>query len=157
MWNTARYVLLAVLGIASLVACSGIARPMPSVGVPVKIPHAIGELAGSWEYQDVNGTFPLVLNEQGHGPYDWKEGRFETIALKNGVWTGKWYQAENDREGEFELTFSEDIPWRKVNGGIPGLVPIRHLWSQGTVFIEADFRWGSDGAIIRIRDAVFSS
>ncbi|MDR4488184.1 MAG: hypothetical protein R3B83_11780 [Nitrospirales bacterium] len=113
MWNTARYVLLTVLGIASLVACSGIARPMPSVGVPVKIPHAIGELAGSWEYQDVNGTFPLVLNEQGQGPYDWKEGRFETIALKNGVWTGKWYQAENDREGEFELTFLEDIPLAK--------------------------------------------
>jgi hypothetical protein len=37
-----------------------------------------------------------VLDEQGNGHYDWKDGRFETHTLIDHTWHGMWFQNEND-------------------------------------------------------------
>lgn len=64
-------------------------------------------LAGQWEYED-GAVVILTLNEEGHGAYAWKEGRFETAALTGRTWRGLWFQKENDREGGFEVELSPD-------------------------------------------------
>ena len=65
-------------------------------------------LAGTWEYEENGHTILITLNEYGRGTYEWKDGQFITTALSNGVWKGFWSQRENDREGEFEVTFPQN-------------------------------------------------
>ncbi|MDR4494627.1 MAG: hypothetical protein AB7P17_12260 [Nitrospirales bacterium] len=111
MWNRIRILMCYVVGTLGIVACTGGPQSIPSTGGdPAIVPQTIEELAGVWEYVDSNGSFPLKLDDQGRGDYDWKQGHFETIELKDGVWKGKWYQAENDREGKFELIFFNNSP-----------------------------------------------
>ena len=74
------------------------------------LPQRIEDLAGPWEYQDAEAQGTMTLNAVGMGSYDWEEGRLETLSLENGIWTGKWIQEGNDREGGFKLTFSNDSP-----------------------------------------------
>ena len=64
-------------------------------------------LAGEWEYED-EATVTLRLDEQGNGPYAWKEGRFETVQFWDRTWVGNWHQKENDREGGFVVKLSSD-------------------------------------------------
>ena len=67
-------------------------------------------LAGAWEYVSVDGaSAPLILDEQGNGHYDWKDGRFETHTLIDHTWHGMWFQKENDRDGGFMVEFSPDV------------------------------------------------
>ena len=67
-------------------------------------------LAREWEYIDSTGAVvPLTLDEQGNGHYEWKEGRFETHRLIDHIWSGMWFQEENDREGGFMVQFSPDF------------------------------------------------
>lgn len=65
-------------------------------------------LAGEWGYVD-GAVVRLILDEQGNGHYDWKDGRFETIALTGHTWHGMWFQKENDREGRFTVELSPDF------------------------------------------------
>jgi hypothetical protein len=65
-------------------------------------------LAGEWEYEEGGVVVSLVLDEQGNGEYPFKGGRFETGALWDHTWTGKWSQRENDREGGFEVMLAPD-------------------------------------------------
>ena len=37
-----------------------------------------------------------------------QEGRFETTALSNGLWKGRWVQLGNDREGGLEARLAKD-------------------------------------------------
>ncbi len=73
-----------------------------------RIPQRVEELAGKWEYIDSNGAIPITLDKEGNGTYEWKDGVIETVELTRGVWKGKWYQKENDREGEFLIRFSSE-------------------------------------------------
>ena len=44
-------------------------------------------LAGEWEYIDGSGAaLRLILDAQGNGHYDWKDGRFETRTLIEHTW-----------------------------------------------------------------------
>ncbi|NOT96357.1 MAG: hypothetical protein HOP00_08630 [Nitrospira sp.] len=65
-------------------------------------------LAGEWEYVD-GAVVRLMLDEQGNGRYDWKDGRFETQTLVGHTWHGMWSQKENDRDGGFTVEFSPDF------------------------------------------------
>ena len=65
-------------------------------------------LAGEWEYEEGGVVVSLILDQQGNGEYAFKGGRFETGALWDHTWTGKWLQKENDREGGFEVTLAPD-------------------------------------------------
>jgi len=81
------------------------------IAVPTAIPDAPdGDrsiLAGEWQYEE-GAVVTLRLDEQGHGSYAWKGGRFETTRLGDHTWVGKWYQEENDREGGFLVKLSPD-------------------------------------------------
>ena len=111
MWNRLGFLIFFVVGSLGMVACTGGPPSVPSPGGhTVMPPQTVKELAGVWEYVDSNGSFPLKLDDQGRGAYDWKQGHFETLEFKDGVWKGRWYQVENDREGKFQLTFSDDAP-----------------------------------------------
>jgi len=103
-----------------LVACSLAVGGCPTVPTkkPVSLPPSPGiplakvkiqDLAGEWKYEEGNVIYPLTLNEEGRGSYEWEEGRFETTSLSNGVWKGTWHQEGNDREGGFELQLHPDL------------------------------------------------
>lgn len=90
--------------------CAGVPRDdgptMDKTSVAAGVPQTLRDLAGEWIYQDSAGEGVIVVNREGFGTYDWKDGRFITETVKRGVWKGKWIQKENDREGGFELVFS---------------------------------------------------
>lgn len=65
-------------------------------------------LAGEWEYVD-GAVVRLILDEQGNGHYEWKQGRFETQTFIGHTWHGMWFQKENDRDGGFAVEFSQDF------------------------------------------------
>ncbi len=65
-------------------------------------------LSGMWEYHQGEVVYELLLDRHGNGPYGWQEGRFETTALSNGQWKGRWVQLGNDREGGFEAWLAKD-------------------------------------------------
>ena len=79
----------------------------------LSIPSQAGDrhvLAGEWEYIDGSGAvIRLILDEQGNGHYDWKEGRFVTHTLIDRTWNGMWFQKGNDRDGGFTVEFSPDF------------------------------------------------
>jgi hypothetical protein len=107
MQSLSRALIILVPFVASiLAACSQapVARPTPAMSLP---PGDRGVLAGEWEYED-GAVVKLTLDEQGHGTYAWKDGRFETTSLTGHVWQGLWLQKENDREGGFVVELSPD-------------------------------------------------
>lgn len=61
----------------------------------------------------------ITLNVEGKGDYQWEEGWFETPSLENRRWIGVWIQEGNDREGGFELTFSDDSSVAEGNWWYP--------------------------------------
>jgi len=105
-------IVLVVVSIVSVVSCAELSHEVSqgqkTIQDRVVLPRDTTDLAGLWEYEDNTGSYTITLNAEGKGPYDWEEGRFETISLKEGLWTGIWIQEGNDREGGFELTFSEN-------------------------------------------------
>ncbi len=96
---------------AALLAVFASACSHAPVPAPVDLLHLSQDdrrlLAGVWEYED-GAVVTLTLDEQGHGAYAWKEGRFETTALSGRTWQGRWLQKENDREGGFLVELSTD-------------------------------------------------
>lgn len=97
-----------------LAGCAEVSLPVSqgiySRSATFSLPQRIEDLAGPWEYKDDAGQGTINLNALGKGTYDWKEGRFETLSLNDGRWSGIWIQEENDREGGFKLRFSNDSP-----------------------------------------------
>jgi len=103
---------LVLVGTASVVGCAKLSHEIPQEQRNLQeisvMPQDITDLAGQWKYVDKTGAYTITLNAEGKGPYEWEKGWFETISLKEGLWTGIWNQEGNDREGGFELTFSEN-------------------------------------------------
>ncbi len=69
----------------------------------------VRDLAGVWEYQEKNIAYVLSLDKHGNGTYEWKDGRFITDSVEEGIWRGTWHQQENDREGKFEIRLTQDL------------------------------------------------
>lgn len=65
-------------------------------------------LAGEWEYEE-GGVVVLTLDEDGNGPYAWKDGRIQTQMFYGQTWKGMWFQKDNDREGGFMVEFLPDF------------------------------------------------
>ena len=98
-------------GVLFAAACSqgviSIESPPPSIPAEADDRHV---LAGEWEFTDAHGVaIRLIIDEQGNGHYDWKEGRFETQTLIDHTWNGMWFQKENDRDGGFTVEFVPDF------------------------------------------------
>jgi hypothetical protein len=97
---------LIALSTSIILACSQL--PVAGPPAPASLPPGDRSvLAGEWEYED-GAAVKLTLDDQGHGIYAWKEGRFETTSLNGRIWEGLWFQKENDREGGFVVELSAD-------------------------------------------------
>ncbi len=98
----------------NVVGCAEFSHELPpdtrNPQVRYSIPQATHELTGPWEYVDKTRSYTIIFDSECKGTYEWEKGRFETQSLKKGVWTGTGAQEENDREGGFEFTFSDDFP-----------------------------------------------
>lgn len=104
--------LFLVVCLMSVMGCAGFSpegfQKPENTQKHLNIPQDINDLAGTWEYTDNTGSHTITLNAEGKGAYEWEEGRFETHSLESRLWAGVWIQERNDREGGFELTFSDD-------------------------------------------------
>jgi len=76
--------------------------------VSIPFPDII-DLSGQWEIQEEDKSYRATLDEKGNGTYTWQGGTLTTSKVSEGLWAGKWAQAGNDREGEFEVLLSEDM------------------------------------------------
>jgi len=65
-------------------------------------------LAGEWDYEET-AVVLLTLDAAGNGTYEWKKGRFQTVAFSGLHWEGTWLQEENDREGNFVVELTPDL------------------------------------------------
>ena len=100
---------------AAMVGCAKdtgrhVRESQTSVAPPATAGAPYPSLAGTWAYEESGKTILITLNEYGNGTYEWKDGQFMTVMYANGVWKGLWSQRENDRDGEFEVVFSQDRP-----------------------------------------------
>ena len=104
--------LLACALLATACATPAVHQAVPADSLPPSIVSQPGDrhvLAGEWEYEDgeiAGAVDRLTLDEKGKGRYTWKDGRFETHALKGHLGHGMWLQKENDRDGGFTVEFS---------------------------------------------------
>jgi len=107
---------LCVLVILNLAGCHSVSTPQGE-GVLLEEQVRVSlessgdspvNLSGMWEYHQGEVVYELLLDRHGNGPYDWQEGRFETTALSNGLWKGRWVQLGNDREGGLEARLAKD-------------------------------------------------
>ncbi|MCC6141630.1 MAG: hypothetical protein IT389_13550 [Nitrospira sp.] len=96
-----------------LAACSGpqSSHLMTSSPLAGSVARDSGDrrvLAGEWDYEET-AVVLLTLDEAGNGTYEWKKGRFHTVAFSGLHWEGTWLQEENDREGHFVIELSPDL------------------------------------------------
>ena len=97
--------------LAAVCSHAHVAPPAKQPELRVADPNDVRDpqvLAGEWEYEEGGIVVSLILDHQGNGEYDFKGGRFETGALWDHTWTGKWTQRDNDREGGFEVMLAPD-------------------------------------------------
>lgn len=66
------------------------------------------DAAGIWFVREDKYQFYALLQKDGNGPYDRMQGGFTDSRFDGRVWTGRWFQVGNDREGRFKVTVSED-------------------------------------------------
>ena len=95
------------------------------------------DLRGTWFIEEEDTTYYATLDENGSGPYTHKNGRFTGIEFKDGKLLGTWHQTENDREGGFEVVFSDNGNeargiWWYTRVGSQGNIPPRE--HGGTYF-----------------------
>jgi hypothetical protein len=80
-----RYLNRLIIFACTLLAAACAHQPASVGSLPPLMVSQIGDchvLAGEWDYIDSGGAVvPLILDEQGNGHYEWKEGHFETHRL----------------------------------------------------------------------------
>lgn len=103
-----RSISISVLLFCLLLAGACATQRVYPVAAPDSQPGDRKILAGEWEYVD-GAVVRLILDEQGNGHYEWKQGRFETQTFIGHTWHGMWFQKENDRDGGFAVEFSPDF------------------------------------------------
>lgn len=87
------------------------------------------DLSGEWEIQEEERSYRAVLDSWGHGTYTWQEGKLTTTRISGRLWSGRWSQNGNDREGGFEVLLSEDFTkaegvwWYTRVGNISSIPP----------------------------------
>lgn len=103
-------------------------------------PHI--SLSGEWEITEVeeHKQYHATLDAHGNGPYTWQGGHIATTQYDGHRWQGTWKQSVNDREGGFEVVFSEDGTeaqgiWWYTRVGTRGDIPPRqhggsYLWKR---------------------------
>ena len=107
--NIKVFILLASVFLTAACSHGVVSIEPPPLSIPAQ-PGDLHVLAGEWEITDASGAaLRLIIDGQGNGHYDWKDGRFETQTLIDHTWNGMWFQKENDRDGGFTVEFSPDF------------------------------------------------
>jgi hypothetical protein len=102
-----RITLIALIAATNgLLACAQLARETPPLTSPST--RQTPDLSGEWEFHEEEFVQRFSLDEHGNGRYAWQDGYITTTSLDQGRWLGHWYQAGNDREGDFDVRLSED-------------------------------------------------
>ncbi len=65
------------------------------------------DLSGDWLIEEEDKSYTASLDGQGNGPYSHQGGSFRTLKFEHRLLLGTWHQTGNDREGGFEVLFSE--------------------------------------------------
>ncbi len=65
------------------------------------------DLSGTWLIEEEDKSYTASLDGQGNGTYTHQGGSFLTVTFKDRLLSGTWRQTDNDREGGFEVLFSE--------------------------------------------------
>jgi len=66
------------------------------------------DLSGKWFIEEEDRSYTANLDEKGNGPYTHQGGQYTAVQFKDRKLLGTWSQTGNDREGGFEVLFSED-------------------------------------------------
>lgn len=66
------------------------------------------DLSGDWLIEEEDKSYTASLDGQGNGTYTHQGGTFRTLKFEDRLLLGTWHQPENDREGGFEVLFSEN-------------------------------------------------
>lgn len=105
-----------ILGVASIVvltACTPTQQALPDnwakTGHDCPADADRSALAGSWLYEEQGYIDNLRLDKRGNGAYEWKGGRFLTSCLDKRDWRGNWKRTQDDSEGGFQISLSEDM------------------------------------------------
>lgn len=97
---------------SSRVTAMRVAMPTTEAGEPAAPGEASAlrtlNLSGEWLVDEGDKSYTAHLDAQGNGPYTHQGGSFRAIKLDGRRLTGTWQQTGNDREGGFEVLFSED-------------------------------------------------
>lgn len=105
--------MLGFAGSLTLIACTPVKETVPDHQAKVEQECLAGAdrsvLAGPWLYEEQGYIYTLRLDKQGNGAYEWKGGRFLTSCLEKTRWRGTWKRAQDDSEGAFEISLSEDL------------------------------------------------
>lgn len=81
----------------------GLPAPTAARSAPVTF-----DLSGDWLIEEEDKTYRASLDARGNGTYTHQGGTFKTVTFEGRRLTGTWHQTGNDREGGFEVLFSED-------------------------------------------------
>lgn len=65
------------------------------------------DLSGDWLIEEEDKSYTASLDGRGNGTYTHQGGSFRTLKFENRLLLGTWRQTGNDREGGFEVLFSE--------------------------------------------------
>ena len=108
-----RHLIIFIILACTLFATGCVHHPDSGGSRPPLTDSQVGDrhvLAGKWDYIDSSGAeVPLMLDEEGNGHYAWKNGYFKTQRLVDHIWSGRWVQKGNDREGGFRVKLAPDF------------------------------------------------
>jgi len=66
------------------------------------------DLSGQWLIEEEDKSYTASLDRQGNGTYTHQGGTLRAVSFDGRRLSGTWKQTGNDREGGFEVLFSED-------------------------------------------------
>ena len=92
----------------SLLAKARLAEEVGTVSQGRALEQGTIDFTGEWEIQEEDKAYQAHLDAQGNGPYNYQNGRIQTEKVVDRLWSGRWHQQGNDREGGFEVWLSED-------------------------------------------------
>ena len=68
---------------------------------------ATPDLSGEWLIEEEDKSYTALLDRDGNGSYSHQGGTFRAVRFADRKLLGTWHQTGNDREGGFEILFSE--------------------------------------------------
>ena len=98
------------------------------------------DLSGEWLIQEEDKAYRASLDRNGNGTYTHEGGTIQVTRFEHRTLLGRWQQTGNDREGGFEVLFTDDgreargVWWYTRVGNRKNIPPRMHggtyLWKR---------------------------